>query len=706
MGNADEDCASKQLTDTPKFGDWSCKLYAHGVKNYALELVQKAGDATRQTLTFQKACHALGAIVAIAVTWALCFRVRGTFKTMQDNNIKIVFEQFAIMYPSIVGVLLGAGCVLVNIMNAAASAPLDRGFFVPTITTDGGAYKLVHIEAAADVTLVSEINSVLDATAAVEGRLDLERFKKTRGIQSASLTRAAANGDCAVGIDIVIGSLKPASSAPPSSHDTIDKLIASFQHMTKVERDLVQQCTALKVGREQLDAAAQQENALATALTEQSKFLDFLRDFDGEESSNEFGKDPLKKVGERYIKSVGDFDQSIDALRAFIGGATTDATATPGLDLRLATDSVRESVKTLGAPRLIEKVDEVMASFGSLRGTPNGYTIAVYNSSPPDAQKDTLLMTRVTEQLVKQLLVREEDRGKGLLLKERVYESVVYAIALLTTIRYSWEFLLQPPPDSEVKDCLRAAALINGFDVGAPDAPDAKQKLDAVKAALISHVRSNRKLRADHLSCQLKTKMVGARNVLLVGFKLSTLLLVFLLIITAVRSHFGEADAARDEEVKALRCIRDELRVVVGALSKSPADLGKLDTSMDSLIAARDRCSLLSDGTQVKKPALGRMAKYALLAALSLTAVLVAVQSARPGSQVQRMKELMEYGGGGSVTGGGLDVPQNKELLMELETLQAEGNPLQTQIITLCILLAASGYACMALVGEMAVQAE
>jgi hypothetical protein len=51
-------------------------------------------------------------IVAIAVTWACVSGFIGTFKTIQDNNIKIVFEQFAIMYPLIVGVLLGAGCVL------------------------------------------------------------------------------------------------------------------------------------------------------------------------------------------------------------------------------------------------------------------------------------------------------------------------------------------------------------------------------------------------------------------------------------------------------------------------------------------------------------------------------------------------------------------------------------------------------------------
>jgi hypothetical protein len=44
-----------------------------------------------------------------------------------------------------------------------------------------------------------------------------------------------------------------------------------------------------------------------------------------------------------------------------------------------------------------------------------------------------------------------------------------------------------------------------------------------------------------------------------------------------------------------------------------------------------------------------------------------------------------EYGGG-SVTGE-VSTPQNKELLMELSP-QAEGNQVQTQIITLCILLA------------------
>jgi hypothetical protein len=56
------------------------------------------------------------------------------------------------------------------------------------------------------------------------------------------------------------------------------------------------------------------------------------------------------------------------------------------LDLRLATDSVREGVKMLsGAPQLIEKV----GSDGLVRIVAFEQVIAVYNNSPPTRRKDT-----------------------------------------------------------------------------------------------------------------------------------------------------------------------------------------------------------------------------------------------------------------------------------------------------------------------------
>jgi hypothetical protein len=64
---------------------------------------------------------------------------------------------------------------------------------------------------------------------------------------------------------------------------------------------------------------------------------------------------------------------------------------------------------------------------------------------------------------------------------------------------------LQPPPDSEVKDCLRAAALINGFDIGAPDA-GRQAEAGFVKAALIS--QRGQSAATDHLSSPAQTKMV------------------------------------------------------------------------------------------------------------------------------------------------------------------------------------------------------
>jgi flavin-binding protein dodecin len=104
----------------------------------------------------------------------------------------VPFEQFAILYPSMVGLLVSAGCVLAETMNAAAPGTPDRGFFVPTLSD--GAYKLVHLRASADTALVSAVNNALDEKAPATERLDLEKFKKTRVIQSAALTRPAVIG--------------------------------------------------------------------------------------------------------------------------------------------------------------------------------------------------------------------------------------------------------------------------------------------------------------------------------------------------------------------------------------------------------------------------------------------------------------------------------------------------------------------------------
>jgi hypothetical protein len=90
---------------------------------------------------------------------------------------------------------------------------------------------------------------------------------------------------------------------------------------------------------------------------------------------------------------------------------------------------------------------------------------------------------------------------------------------------------------------------------------------------------------------------------------------------------------------------------------------------------------------------------YALAAAFALTAVLVSVQS-ETGTQVhQRLKELRPWasGGGVAVVGGG-DAP-NRDDLVRVSRLRAGSNPVEMQ--TARRTLAASGYACMALVTEV-----
>jgi hypothetical protein len=345
--------------------------------------------------------------------------------------------------------------------------------------------------------------------------------------------------------------------------------------------------------------------------------------------------------------------------------------------------------------RLQDDVEEKVLAPSRKRGaTPAGYTMAVFSTGSQESRDYAVLLTYVTAALVKNLNDREIKSKTFHLARMTVYEIVLALVAGLTAFRFGWRFAVSPEAHETTPSCKRTVALMNNMD------PEDSQGLeDGLRDT------RNHKLRADYYKCEHHMGMETTRDKLSVGAKFVMLVLVVLLLIAAIRSHFVDLKRVWQDDLDALKTMSEVLPNIARGLDGSnDTERNGIDTTLDKLIVTRDNCNLLrgGDGGLHTRPMLGRAAKYALASAFALTAVLVSVQSARPGTQVQRLKELRPWaGGGGDLVSGGGEAPNRDDLVRELEMLKAGTNPVEIQIVTLCVLLAASGYACMALVAEV-----
>jgi hypothetical protein len=708
-----------------KFEAWS-KPGASGTANQANVLVQKAHRETTATeyamRGYYVVMHGMGVVGSLALMVLAGWVVQVVVKRLSGAQPASVQMDYVVqMYPPCILCILATGAAAIEVINLKASTQhFERQFFVPATSASGSARCVVQTGTFISVDLLNSINKEAQISGAGK-KLDVEGFKKTRDIQTASAQYDTLVADCARGVDTVIAALTPVQGTSTDPSTTVGAIKASFAAMVEAEASLYKECKLIKIGRAQLrwlqnnphtigvkaaydtlvgvtrppstitDQALQEAaRGLASKLegTELYSLLDPGSNL--EMTPDQYGRllqgGAIADKGEDYLDKVAQHETDITGLNVYLGSARLDS-----IGGRYAAKAV-EAGFVDSPPRLVQSIQLLTQATSADDKTPKGYTIAVFKNKSDTEQQDTVVMVKVTAALVNQVKGVDKKHRNTQAARSVVIEVTLWLAAALTAVRYGLQVLADTVVTKQPSaNCTRMVALRNNMD---------EENLQA----RLGETR-NYKLRADYANCQMQTTLVDTRDKLALAVKYALLILVFCLLGAAMRSHFHDLGIERGRDAADLNTMYEQLQLIHGALTGSADDMDKLDTALDELSNARDRCKMLRtfSASAGKSPVLGRVAKYALASAFALIALLVAWQSMQPGMQMQRLRELRAISGGGlpelrAISGGGTTRP---ELELELERLHAEGSPLEMQVVSLCVLLVASAYACFALGTEV-----
>lgn len=744
------------------FNDWSTTTN-EGDADQAEQVVRKARKVTQVkeygSTTFYMTIHIIATVGAVAATTEIGRRWYKTFKKTSEfaqaipgnsNRTDLLFQLYV---PSIV-MIIAAGRTVFEIINTMAKSQgtFERAFFVPEKALDtASSPELVKIVAFVNDGLLDTINDT-KLRSSEKQRLDVEAFNKTRDIQTASAQYGALIADCARGVDSVLSALAPVQSTPGAAHSaststfySVSAITVAYEAMLLAETELITTFVSLGLAKNHLTTQSHQAwysgkegrvaNAYAKMEIEQPtdssdeekkksayNLVDDLTGLQKWVPDRHVGDENLQygaflpggsvdKKGKEYLTNVKSFESELAKLTAYLASMRLDSgSVSPGVGASYAANVA--DIEFVGSPtRLLDRIVAI-TSVAKLEGTPNGFTMSVFQDKGGDERKDTAMLTRVAWSLAGHLKDEERKRQKWQAWRWGILEGALWAIAGITFVRYTSEFITAVPEktkeNDDATDCRRAVALRHDMDltVALDESREERKKAvdDLIKRKLSDD--SNHKLRADYFHCMFQKRLVHTRDRLIFGTKVTLSVLVLCLVGAALRSHFNDLRTGMDSDYEDLNTITSKLGAIYAAIKvdSNVTDRSGVDKAVDDLVAARDRCKLLRSGNSStgKTLVLGQAAKYGLAAAFALTAVLVALQTARPGDQVQRMKELGEWKKEakreGVVTGGG---PNRQDLLLELERLQSEGSPVEMQIVVLCVLLAASAYACVALGTEV-----
>lgn len=747
-----------QIKDRPEFDGrgkpagvtpWSAAFHDDSEQNTINVEIQRAHQkAVREEYGagwYYPLAHRVAAIAAVSVLGLVLWRMYGNTRVLLNKSTTQTLEvgaqggmDIAVqLYPmAVVAVLLGAA-VAYEVTNAvqAKKRRFVRPYYVPSTVymVDGlETVDLVRIVTHVRPELVTAINErIAEKKVAGKPSLDPESYKATRDVQTVSARHSALLVDCATGVDIVIASLSPVPSASPDPSGLTAAVSKSFDALVEAEAALWRECERLQINDrilglvattgmqadegyaatdpkvtkpkddvQNLEAAAK---TLATQLKADTGFVALIQTITNTEalSARQYGAllrgGSIDKTGRVYLDASARFNDAMDALKVYVASAGMDAvTMTPGIGGRYALATVTAAFVN-SSKRLSDAVATALEGMKAAAGsTPPGLTIATFRGMSVEDQKRVLLVANVTRNTVRDLFEEERANVGYLTTRMAFLESAAVIIALITTMRFGYPLLRPRGPVRPEVDCLQSVAMRHGFMDPAADTPPDKNKL-------LTELEDRAGPRADYFRCEFQQNMKVSRDKLMIATKVVLLVLVFTLLTAAARSHFSEMLIDKRADIDHLSAMHASLEDICTALSTAAGsvDLEKLDGAMDDLVKARDACKLLRllSGDVVRKPpVLGKVAKYALAGAFALTAVLVALQTMRPGLQVQRVKELRAMRvGAGAVVGGGDDTPNRVDLMKELQILQAAGSPVEMQIIALCVLLATSAYACGAL---------